>query len=96
MARQAMVTRTVESYDCLILCVNPETDEMTDRVISVSAKCKDDKAILKSIEKAGISGGLKPLYVKSKSLVTKRYGMTEQKFIMEADELPANAPTDEQ
>lgn len=96
MARQAMVTRTVESYDCLILCVNPQTDEMTDRVISVSAKCKDDKAILKSIEKAGIPGGLKPLYVKSKTLITKRYGMSEQKFIMEAEEIPLNTPTDEE
>lgn len=89
MARQAMVTRTVETYDCLVLCVNPATDETMDRVFTVSAKLKDDKAIIKALAKEGIDGGLTPLYVKSKVLKTTLYGMSEQKFLMNADILPS-------
>lgn len=99
MARQPFVTRTVSSYQCLVLCVNPESQEMTDELVKVSARYKEDKDIIKAIEKANILGGKKPLYIKGKTVKHELVKMYEEKFIAEADFVeeidPKDAPVEE-
>lgn len=88
MARQAVVSRTFESYECVVLCLNPETEEISDVSVTVSARLKDDKAIIKAIAKAGMVGTLVPLHVKSKTTKTVRIAQTEEEFIHYGHEVP--------
>lgn len=82
MARQPMVTRNIKAYDCTVFGVNRETEQTEERLFTVSAKLKTDKAIIKSLTKQ--DGEFIPLEVKNKNAKATLYGMTENEFIAAA------------
>lgn len=86
MARKPMVTRTIKSIDCVVLCVNPETRETFEKTFTLSGKVKDDK-ILSQV--AGeCDEGCKPVAVIRTTEQEKLYGMTEEEFMQYATVMP--------
>lgn len=95
MARQPQVTRTIVSTEVVLLCVNTESAEVFNKTVSLARTYKDDKAILKAVEKANLIGeNEKAVSVAESRQVEKLYGMSETDFIHYAKELPPRTPAD--
>ena len=86
MARKAMVTRTIKTNECVILCVNPESRETFEKTFTLSGKVKDDK-ILKQVADE-CDEGCKPVAVIRTTEQEKLYGMTEEEFMQYATIMP--------
>lgn len=87
--REAMVTRTIKSTICKVLCINIETQETVVEEITIPKTYNDDKALMKAVSKAYDEDGVKKaLFVQSKEVATQLYGMTEIEFISKAKVLP--------
>lgn len=89
MARQPMVTRTITTTKAVVLCLNIETGEPCNEVITLPRTYKDEKSLMKKItETFGEETTVKPVHVVSKEEIETLYGMSEQNFIKYAKELP--------
>lgn len=90
--REAMVTRTIKSTICKVLCINIETQETVVEEITIPKTYNDDKALMKAVSKAYDEDDVKKaLFVQSKEVKTQLYGMTEIEFIASAKVLPARS-----
>lgn len=88
MARERMVTRTVELSVCEVMCMNTTTAEVKINTYEIGGGLTDEKALLKSIKKLYETDDFKCVAI---SKVTHReilYGMLESKFIELATILP--------
>lgn len=81
MARKPMVTRTIITTKVNVLCLDVESAEPFNKVITLPRTYKDDKALLKSVEKVVNTDSVKAVHVVDKEEVETLYGMDEQKFI---------------
>lgn len=88
MARAPMVTRTIQTTEARVLCLDIQKREPVEMVITLPRTFKDEKKLLKACEKAINSDTIKVSHVDSTEVKETRYGMTEQKFIDNADILP--------
>ena len=86
--REPKVTRTIETTVVKGLCVNPETKEVFEKEITLPRTYKDEKTLKKAIEKATIDEDFKVVSVISTDVNKTLYGMTEEKFIANAEILP--------
>lgn len=88
MARERMVTRTVNStvFDCMVVDSDSKQVETIQVTIS-SADTMTDKALDKAIRNAVPVGKLFVQVISSKQVETL-YGMSEQEFIKYAKVLP--------
>lgn len=96
MARQRMVTRTVEINKFSIMTLNTETAEV--RVIDYTLGALDKNAdVMKILKKAYETDTLKLCAITEHTSETLLYGMTEEDFIANAKILPArgNATSNE-
>lgn len=69
------------------LMVNLETQETVTQTISMPNVYKDDKALMKALEKSFEGSNLKPVHVMSTTVQEKLYGMPERTFLEMAKEL---------
>lgn len=90
MARKRMVTRTIKTTNAVVLRVNLDTQETIKEHVVVSGVFKDNKNLLKQISKHDTEA-IKTVSVLSTEVTDKLYGMTEEKFLAEAEELPKYA-----
>lgn len=87
MARKRMVTRTLKITNAVVLRVNLQTQETIKEHVTVSGIFKDNKNLLKAICKMD-DENLKTVSIISTEVVNKLYGMTEEHFLEEAQEIP--------
>lgn len=88
MARERMVTRTVELSVCEVMCMNTVTAEVEIHTYEIGGGLTEEKALLKAIRKLYETATFKCVAI---SKVTQReilYGMSESKFIELASILP--------
>nr|DAP57893.1 MAG TPA: hypothetical protein [Caudoviricetes sp.] len=88
MARERMVTRTVVATEVNALCLNIETSEPFNKSIILSGTFKDNKAVEKAAKKVIDTDIEKCVTIVDYKEKETLYGMTEQKFIEQADVLP--------
>lgn len=91
MARERMVTRTVIATEVNALCLNIETSEPFNKSIILSGTFKDMKAVEKAAKKVIDTDIEKCVTVVDYKETETLYGMTEQKFIEQAEVLPPRA-----
>lgn len=87
MARKPMVTRTVTTTKATILYVDTEAETTVTGVVEVPRTYKDDKKLLEAVKDV-VDSSYIPVKVISTETVETLYGMTEQKFIENAEKLP--------
>lgn len=88
MARVPMVTRTIESTEATVLCVNIVEGEPFNKDITVAGTYKDEKALMKAVEKLVNTDKVKAVHVVRTEVKETLYGMTVDKFIELANVLP--------
>lgn len=89
--RKAMVTRTIQTTVANCLCVNPDTREVTEITLTLSGTFKDNKALEKAVNKVTEDAPFRVVSITDSRVEETLYGMTEQKFIENADVLPPRA-----
>ena len=88
MPSERKVTRTVMSTKCTCLVVDLTTQETAEEVITIPRTYDDAAAALKFINKHYDSDKKKYVLVSSMEVEEKLYGMSETKFIENAEVLP--------
>lgn len=88
MARVPMVTRTITSTKVTLMCADTIKAEIFNEVVIMPRTYKDDEKLLRAVRKKYESDTVKVIDIVDKSVVTARYGMTEDKFVESADLLP--------
>lgn len=84
MAREKMVTRTVEGTNVTVLGVNLETKATEERTFNVSGKYTDIEKLKKVAEKVGNSDTFKVVAVEKYEAFETLYGMSEVEFMEQA------------
>lgn len=87
MARKPMVTRTITTTKVNVLCLDVESVETFNKVVTLPRTYKDNKKLLKVVEDVVNSDTVKAVHIVDKTEVETLYGMTEQDFITSASVL---------
>ena len=85
--REKMVTRSMKVTNATVLLVNLETQETVQTQVSMPNTFKDDKSLMKALEKAYANTTTKPVHVMATAVIEKLYGMSEKTFLDNAQEL---------
>ena len=88
MARERMVTRTVELSVCEVMCMNTTTAEVEIRTFEIGGGLSDEKALLKAIKKLHETDTFKCVAISKVTTKEILYGMPESRFIELATILP--------
>lgn len=88
MSRVAMVTRTITTTECNVLCMNVALAEPCNEHVVLSGSYTDPEKMLKAVKKQIETDTLKPVQVVHFEEKETLYGMTEQEFIQKAQVLP--------
>ena len=84
MARKPMVTRTIVTTKVNVLCLDIQSAEPFNKVVTLPRTYKDEKKLLKKVEEVVNTDDVKAVHVVDKEEVETLYGMTEQDFITNA------------
>lgn len=84
MARKPMVTRTIVTTKVNVLCLDIQSAEPFNKVVTLPRTYKDEKKLLKKVEEVINTDAVKAVHVVNKEEVETLYGMTEQDFITSA------------
>ena len=84
MARKPMVTRTIVTTKVNVLCLDIESAEPFNKVVTLPRTYKDEKQLLKKVEEIVNTDEVKAVHVVGKEEVETLYGMSEQDFINNA------------
>lgn len=93
MARERMVTRTVELTICEVMCMDTTTAEVKINTYEVGGGLSDHKALLKAIRKAHETETFKCVAISNTTTKEILYGMPESQFIELAQILPPRGNT---
>lgn len=96
MARIPMVTRTIETTDVTVLCVNVEQGEPFNKTVTVGGTFKDNKALMKAVSKIIDTETEKAVHIVHTQANETLYGMTVDKFISLAEVLPPRSEKTEE
>ena len=96
MARAPQVTRTILTTTATVMCVNTENGTTSNEKFIFPRTYKDDKAILKSLEKLALPENIKPVHIVATEVNETLYGMSEQKFIENAEILPPRSKAEDE
>lgn len=88
MARERMVTRTVEVTVAEVMCLDVTTAEVTIQSFELSGKFASNDEILKAVKKVNETETFKPVAVQKTDVNEILYGMPEIEFIKLAKVLP--------
>ena len=94
MARIPMVTRTVATTKVKFLCIDVEKQIPVLEEKILSGTFKNDAEILQYARKNFETDSMRYAHVKETEIVGNLYGMTEQKFIENAEILPPRKNND--
>lgn len=89
MARQPKVTRTIITSSVKVLCVDLEKKEPFETVVKLPRTFKDNKKLMKAVEATVNSDTVKAVQIIDTETESVLYGMTEAKFIENAEILPS-------
>ena len=81
MARKPMVTRTIVTTKVNVLCLDIQSTEPFNKVVTLPRTYKDEKKLLKKVEEVVNTDEVKSVHIVDKEEVETLYGMTEQDFI---------------
>lgn len=84
MARKPMVTRTIVTTKVNVLCLDINSAEPFNKVVTLPRTYKDDKKLFKKVEEVVNTDDVKVVHIVDKEEVETLYGMTEQDFITNA------------
>lgn len=84
MARKPMVTRTIVTTKVNVLCLDINSAEPFNKVVTLPRTYKDEKKLLKKVEEVVNNDEVKAVHIVDKEEVETLYGMTEQDFITNA------------
>lgn len=88
MARERMVTRTVELSVCEVMCMNTVTAEVQICTFEIGGGLTDEKALLKAVKKLYETDTFKCVAISKVTQKEILYGMPESRFIELATILP--------
>ena len=93
---EKMVTRTIKTTRVTVIGVDLTANEVVEYEEILPRTYKDEKAMLKMIEKIADSDStVKPVSIKGYTVEDTLYGMTEKKFIENAKVLSPRTSVDE-
>ena len=90
MARQPMVTRTIQTTHATVLCLNIPDAEPFNQTVVLPRTYKDEKAMMKIVEKLINTDDVKSVHIVDIEVHEALYGMTEAYFIATAHPIPKN------
>lgn len=88
MARERMVTRTVELTIVTVMCLNTATAQVESVAYEIGGGFTDENAILKAVKKLHETDTHKCVAIQSVEQKAILYGMPESVFIANATVLP--------
>lgn len=88
MARQPQVTRTIITTVANVTCYNLETKQVENRIVKLPRTYRDEKAMMKKIPVVINNPAIKPVHVDDFHVEEVLYGMSEEKFVSQAEILP--------
>ena len=88
MARVPMVTRTINTTKVVVMCLDTMSNKTVEKTVIVPRTYKDEEKLFKVVKPLVTEETVKPVYIVSTEELEKLYGMTEQKFVETAEELP--------
>lgn len=92
MARKVIVSRTIKATKCSVLCVDTDTQETETKEVIVARTWNDPDKLLKKVKALVDTDTYKAVQVIGTEIIEKRYGMSEEKFIENSEELPPLPP----
>ena len=95
MARERMVTRTVELTIAEVMCLDTNTAEVSIKSYEIGGGLTDEKAILKAVKKLHETDTFKCVSLQGVKVQEILYGMSEIDFINHAKILPPRTKTEE-
>ena len=88
MARERMVTRTVELSICDVMCLDTVTAEVSVKSYEIGGGITDERALLKAVKKLHETDTFKCVSISKVTPKEILYGMPESRFIELATVLP--------
>lgn len=88
MARIPMVTRTIIATKANVMCLDVQSGEPSNHVVTVPRTYKDDETLMKKVKPIIETETLKAVHIVGKEEIETLYGMTEQEFISCAKVMP--------
>ena len=95
MARERMVTRTVELTIAEVMCLDTKTAEVSIKSFEIGGGLTDEKAILKAVKKLHETDTFKCVSLQDINVQEILYGMPEVEFTKYAKVLPPRTKTEE-
>lgn len=84
MARKPMVTRTITTTKCNVMCLDITAGEPFNKEVTLPRTYKDDKKLLKIVGELINTETIKAVHIVKKEEIETLYGMSEQDFINNA------------
>ena len=88
MARAPQVTRTIQTTEVNVLCLDINKGEPFNQKVVLPRTYKDEKHMLKAVEKVMNTDTVKAVHIVDSTVKETLYGMSEQDFITFAKVLP--------
>lgn len=96
MARERMVTRTVQVTECKVMVANTETMMVNTLVCEIGGGITDTAALLKAVKKAHETATEKCVAIVGTTTKEILYGMPEAEFIKMAKVLPPRSKIEQE
>lgn len=87
MAREKMVTRTIEATSVTVLCIDTDTAEPENRTVEIGGGYKDEKSMLKAVRRLIETDTFKVVKIVATEVNKALYKMSEAKFIANAEKV---------
>ena len=89
MARIPRITRNITTTKARVLCLSIEKQEPFYREVVLPRTYKTEEQLLTEIRKVVDNDSVKAVHIDTVTIEKTLYGMSEQKFIENAEKLPA-------
>lgn len=89
MARQPMITRTIQTTKATVLCIDLANEQPFTQEVVLPRTYKDERSMMKKIKPLVENDHVKAVNVRNVVVESTLYGMTEQEFINVANILPS-------
>ena len=94
MAKKPMITRTIQTTEVTVLCMDIQQGEPFNKDVTLPRTYKDNTAMLKAAAAIIDTDDVKAVHVVRSEVKETLYGMTEDDFIAAAEILPPRKGND--
>ena len=91
MAKTPMITRTIQTTEVNVLCMDIKQGEPFNTTVTLPRTYKDNAAMLKAAAAVIDNEDIKAVHIVASEVKETLYGMKETDFIANADILPTRA-----